>query len=161
MTARIPFTILPARTFAKLTGSPDSALLRARDVTHVWEPLLTLGPPLDVMGGRTDDDSLPARPTSPEPRGVVRPLVSFVSIPPGVDGAIAYVLRNAVRHYPQPARFARETFVDPFSSGSMFDGWSRPVRIGWSPLDQRPPPISPPTTWLMKAGWRRVGLIDP
>jgi len=68
--------------------------------------------------------------------------------------ALGYVLRNASKHY------GRSTFVDAYSSAAWFRGWSRPVRIGWSPLEGRAPPISPPESWMARAGWRKHGPID-
>lgn len=70
--------------------------------------------------------------------------------PREVRHTLAYVLCNARRHG------LRIEGVDRFSSGAVFDGWSR-----------RPPPgrvsvprtTAAPKTWLLRAGWRRHGLI--
>ena len=75
--------------------------------------------------------------------------------PREVRNAIAYVLLNARRHRakrgPVPAG---ETRTDPASSGRWFTGWRlRPPRV------QDPPSVAEPRTWLLRAGWRRHGLI--
>ena len=66
--------------------------------------------------------------------------------------AIAYVLCNARKH-----GVARGTpgWLDPCSSARAFDGWRR--------LDQPPAraPVVEPRSWLLRVGWRRLGLIDP
>jgi len=77
----------------------------------------------------------------------------ILKTPLEVHRALGYILRNASKHY-GPSRF-----VDAYSSAAWFRGWSAPVRIGWSPLEGRAPPISPPETYLLKAGWRRHGPI--
>jgi len=70
--------------------------------------------------------------------------------------AIGYVLRNAAKHY------GHTKYLDPYSSASEFTGWSAPVRVStWSPVSRGDPLIADPTTWLLRAGWRRFGLIDP
>lgn len=99
------------------------------------------------------------------PRGKVfadRYHAHILKTPREVRNALGYVLRNAPRHYPEQRPFARRGFVDAFSSAEWFDGWSIPIRTGgWSPLELRPPPISPGTTWLLTTGWKTRGRIDP
>jgi REP element-mobilizing transposase RayT len=66
--------------------------------------------------------------------------------------ALAYVLRNAVKHR------SASSGVDPFSSGRWFDGW-----IGGGSACERssePAPVQSARTWLLTVGWRRHGLID-
>jgi len=73
--------------------------------------------------------------------------------------ALAYVLLNARHH----ARHAppRGT-IDPCSSGALFDGWDRPCRYPRSYRDEDPEAATrPPTTWLLRVGWQRRGLISP
>ena len=69
--------------------------------------------------------------------------------PREVRHALAYVLCNARRHG------SRVEGVDRFSSGKAFDGWSRPppARV-WIPRT-----TVAPRTWVLRAGWRRHGLI--
>jgi REP element-mobilizing transposase RayT len=101
--------------------------------------------------------------------------------PTEVRRALVYVLNNARKHgawiAPRP---------DPYSSGPSFDGWrtgsagahstpslgSRVAPLVPPASVQRPPPcradgarwsdaaVSPPRTWLLTLGWRRLGLID-
>jgi len=78
----------------------------------------------------------------------------ILATPLEVHRALGYVLRNANKHY------GRSRFVDAYSSAAWFPGWSAPVRIGWSPLEGRPPPISAPGSWLLRAGWKKHGPID-
>ena len=77
--------------------------------------------------------------------------------PREVRRAIAYVLLNARRHLAKlgrrpPAR----SILDPASSGRWFDGW----RAGMGRAHD-PPAVAAPRTWLLAAGWRRHGLINP
>jgi len=91
------------------------------------------------------------------PRGKIfadRYHAHILKTPREVHRALGYVLRNATKHY------GRSTFVDAYSSAAWFRGWSAPVRVGWSPLEGRPPPISPPESYLLRTGWRRHGPID-
>src|SRR5262245_18235563 len=79
--------------------------------------------------------------------------------PRELRNALAYVLLNARRHL---AKFGRRPSasptVDPASSGRWFDGWCRslPHRA-----KRDPSAVAPARTWLLRAGWRRRGLIDP
>jgi hypothetical protein len=78
--------------------------------------------------------------------------------PTEVRRAIAYVLLNARRHIsklggrPDPSPRG----VDPASSGRWFDGWRREL-----PRAHDPPAVAAPKSWLLRVGWRRVGLVDP
>jgi REP element-mobilizing transposase RayT len=71
--------------------------------------------------------------------------------PRRVRNALGYVLNNWRRHRERTA-----TRIDPYSSASSFDGWSRPVEPADDPL-----PVWRPKTWLLSEGWRRHGRIDP
>jgi hypothetical protein len=97
--------------------------------------------------------------------------------PTEVRRALVYVLNNARKHgawiAPMP---------DPYSSGPSFDGWrTRPAGAHSTPsFGSRVAPlapaqlpsrcsngdraidatVSPPRTWLLTLGWRRLGLID-
>ncbi len=70
--------------------------------------------------------------------------------------ALAYVLQNGRRHGEH--LHERADWVDPFSSAAHFDGWHdrRPVP---GPEPFAPEPVSPPTSWLLRIGWRRHGLV--
>jgi len=96
------------------------------------------------------------------PRGKVfadRYHAHILRTPREVHHALGYVLRNQQRHF--GVSDTRTTFVDPYSSAAVFEGWSAPIRIGWSPLEDRAPPISDPKSWLLRTGWRRHGRINP
>jgi REP element-mobilizing transposase RayT len=69
--------------------------------------------------------------------------------------ALAYVLLNARKHL--GARAPRVGRVDPASSGRWFTGW----REGIVALARSPAPVARATTWLLRVGWRRHGLLDP
>ena len=76
--------------------------------------------------------------------------------PREVRAALAYVLLNARKHAGQRAPTARDSAfcVDPASSGRWFEGWAEcPVL----PADR--PAVARAHTWLLRAGWRRHGLI--
>jgi putative transposase len=81
----------------------------------------------------------------------------ILKTPREVRRALGYVLCNAEKHY----GVGHGVFADPYSSAAWFQGWSTAVRIGWSPLGERAPPISAPDTWLLKTGWKKRGLLDP
>jgi hypothetical protein len=89
-----------------------------------------------------------------------------------VRNALVYVLANFRKHRQRvlPAG------LDPYSSAAWFDGFELTrLRAGSSPLAapsvvhfaERPPPgwnaspfpVSPPSTWLLRVGWRRRGLL--
>ena len=68
---------------------------------------------------------------------------------------LRYVLMNVEKHV--RVRGGRAS-VDPCSSAASFDGFLRPPsveadRVAW--------PRVVPRTWLLGAGWRRRGLLDP
>ena len=76
-----------------------------------------------------------------------------------VRNALCYVLTNARRHLAKLGRaLPGGARIDPASSGAWFQGWrpevSRPESTG-------PPPVARATSWLVRVGWRRYGLLDP
>jgi REP element-mobilizing transposase RayT len=75
--------------------------------------------------------------------------------PREVRSALAYVLLNSRKHLAQrePAALSFAG-IDPASSGRWFEGWSKPLP---PPADR--PAVSGARTWLLRAGWRRHGLI--
>ena len=82
--------------------------------------------------------------------------VRVLPTPLEVRRAVAYVLLNARRH----ARHRRQVNgIDPVSSGRWFAGWLRVPPGTRSGPDA--PAVARPRTWLLRAGWRRQGLIDP
>jgi REP element-mobilizing transposase RayT len=84
--------------------------------------------------------------------------VRVLRTPREVRRAIAYVLRNSRRHVARAGRRVRAWIagVDPASSGRWFEGWRTP-----QPRAPGPPAVTAPRTWLLAAGWRRHGLVDP
>ena len=80
----------------------------------------------------------------------------ILKTPLEVKRALAYVLNNARRHAAQRQQRLASGWIDPFSSARGFTGWrSVPAQTGTAP-----PWLSPPTTWLLRVGWRRHGLLD-
>jgi REP element-mobilizing transposase RayT len=90
-----------------------------------------------------------------------------MSSPSEVRNAIVYVLKNYEKH-PDPIPdlgTAPARGIDPCSSARWFDGWAdwtrgtspAPVAARAAPAD--PPPVAAPQTWLLRAGWRRGGLV--
>jgi len=82
--------------------------------------------------------------------------VRVLRTPREVRNAIAYVLLNARTHAarrgrPQP----RSARIDPASSGRWFDGWK-----GRVPEAPDLPAVASARTWLVRAGWRRAGLVS-
>jgi hypothetical protein len=79
--------------------------------------------------------------------------------PVEVRRALAYVLLNARKHL--GVRAPQRGRVDPASSGAWFSGW----RAGVVALARAPAagaaPVAEAATWLLRAGWRRHGLLDP
>ncbi len=77
--------------------------------------------------------------------------------PREVRHGLVYVLMNLCKHAPARAD------LDPCSSVFWFRGWNEDVELeeppGWTAGDG--PPVAAAETWLLTAGWRRLGLIDP
>jgi REP element-mobilizing transposase RayT len=71
-----------------------------------------------------------------------RPLTT----PREVRNGLVYVLLNFRKHLRAPPG------IDPRSSGSWFDGWSRTPTLPTEPC-----PVAAPRTWLGAIGWRRAG----
>ncbi len=78
--------------------------------------------------------------------------------PREVRNALAYVLLNARKHWTERHGAAPPLRLDEASSARWFDGWKR--RIPTAPL-RDPPEVAVAHTWLLVAGWRRHGLVDP
>jgi len=83
--------------------------------------------------------------------------VHVLRTPREVRNAIAYVLLDARRHFrKRTGRSPEAGGIDPASSGRWFDGWCRAT-----PPATDAPSVALPRSWLLCAGWRRCGLIDP
>jgi len=85
--------------------------------------------------------------------------VRALRTPREVRNALAYVLLNARKHWVQRTGSLPPVRFDEASSAAWFEGWSRTVGLTRSSRDA--PPVAAPRTWLLRAGWRRHGLIDP
>ena len=78
--------------------------------------------------------------------------------PTEVRSALVYVLNNAKHHAAERGRAWPARRIDPCSSGKWFDGWA--VEVECTRLSG-PSPVAGPQTWLLRIGWRRLGLIHP
>ena len=79
--------------------------------------------------------------------------------PTEVHRALAYVLMNQRKHEAERLSYRPEPAVDAFSSGAWFDGWAV---TPWNAARIRrahAPPVAEARTWLLAAGWRRLGVI--
>jgi len=77
-----------------------------------------------------------------------------------VRRALIYVLHNHRHHHSGPSH---PSYFDCMSSAAYFDGFAGPAPR-WSPHDFVPaeePPVAAATTWLLRVGWRRLGLLGP
>ena len=74
--------------------------------------------------------------------------------PTEVRRALVYVLQNAKKHL---GRLSRLNRPDPFSSGPWFRGWRDYHDLTWLGPEG---PICAATTWLLRSGWKRHGLIS-
>jgi hypothetical protein len=76
--------------------------------------------------------------------------------PREVRAALAYTLLNARKHAGKPAPVAPDSgcWIDPASSARWFEGWEENPD---PPRDS--PAVARAQTWLLRAGWRRHGLI--
>jgi REP element-mobilizing transposase RayT len=73
--------------------------------------------------------------------------------PREVRNGIVYVLMNRKKHMPGA------TDIDPCSSATSFTGWTSSPR--GPPLASRETDgVEAPATWLLRAGWKRHGLIS-
>jgi len=79
----------------------------------------------------------------------------ILKTPREVRLALTYVLSNARRHGLVRGRTSA-TWVDPYSSAAVFDGWR--TKVTGPAFDL---PVSKARTWLLAVGWRRSGLLDP
>jgi REP element-mobilizing transposase RayT len=74
--------------------------------------------------------------------------------PTEVRNALAYVLLNHRSHMLRIGARTDAAPLDRFTSAASFDGWSD------GPGPQPPTVTSPPQSWLLRAGWRRRGLLS-
>jgi REP element-mobilizing transposase RayT len=69
--------------------------------------------------------------------------------PTEVRRVLVYVLCNGRKHLPQVGHRLPSGWIDEYSSGAWFQGWTRPP-----PAQYGPAPIAAPTTWVLTSGWR-------
>ena len=89
--------------------------------------------------------------------------------PTEVRNALAYVLLNARKHYRERHGRKPPAVLDGASSGNApararwFDGWKgrSPPRLGKYADAFRRCAVAEARTWLLRTGWRRIGLVDP
>jgi REP element-mobilizing transposase RayT len=74
--------------------------------------------------------------------------------PREVRNALKYLLLNARHH-----GIALVGGIDPYSSASWFDGWTR--RSPAFEAVMRHFPLARARSWLMTTGWKKCGLLDP
>ena len=87
--------------------------------------------------------------------------------PRQVRNALAYVINNWRRHgVDRNALFALyDGRLDPYASGLSFEGWrdALPSQPPDLPNGYEPPPVSEPSTWLLRVGWTKappIGMFD-
>jgi REP element-mobilizing transposase RayT len=77
--------------------------------------------------------------------------------------AICYVVNNWRKHGEDRAPLLRDFPVDPFSSAISFTGWrelENRTYLWQPPPNYEPLRVRRPRTWLLAAGWLRVGGIS-
>jgi REP element-mobilizing transposase RayT len=78
-----------------------------------------------------------------------------LSTPREVFNSLQYVLLNARKHAAQCGLRLPEAWIDPRSSGAVFDGWhAGPLRSVTGDFG-----TSEARTWLLRSGWRRHGSL--
>jgi putative transposase len=86
----------------------------------------------------------------------------IIETPKQARHALSYVLNNWRKHREDRGETQRKWRVDPFSSGALFGGWKELEghEVFWPlPLTYQPLIVYLPTTWLLRVGWQRHGLI--
>ena len=78
-----------------------------------------------------------------------------LTTPREVRNGIVYVLMNRQKHA------SKAMGLDPCSSASLFDGWKVPPSLALPRESIEGNPVERPTTWLLRSGWKRHGLIGP
>ncbi|HEY1553002.1 MAG TPA: transposase [Kofleriaceae bacterium] len=81
--------------------------------------------------------------------------------PAQVRNTLRYVLLNRKHHASADKRFFAG-WIDPYSSGAWFRGWTAPIRVNAVIRDLVPleSPTRAPRTWLLRVGWRRAGPVS-
>ena len=78
-----------------------------------------------------------------------------LTTPTEVKSGLRYVLQNFRKH----GWLAYGGVVDEYSSAALFDGWDEPHFV----MDETDtePWTTPARTWLLRTGWKRLGLLLP
>jgi REP element-mobilizing transposase RayT len=83
-----------------------------------------------------------------------------IRTPRQMRNALAYVLNNWRRHREdERSPAARMATLDPYSTAIHFRGWKQAPKFG-VPAGYEPLPSAEATTWLLRIGWERHGLIS-
>ena len=85
--------------------------------------------------------------------------VRALRTPREVRNALAYVLLNARKHWKERTGKRPPVCLDEASSGRWFTGWKRRPR--GPTLEPETRDVAFPRSWLLRAGWRRYGLVNP
>ncbi len=80
-----------------------------------------------------------------------------LTTPTEVRNALKYVLLNARHHAAERGEVLPPGWIDPRSTAAIFDGWREPPTTEHRSADYG---TSPPQSWLLREGWRRLGLLD-
>ncbi|MBL8896339.1 MAG: transposase [Planctomycetes bacterium] len=78
-----------------------------------------------------------------------------ISTPTQTRNALRYVLQNGKKHGVVP-----QASIDLCSSAPVFDGWKERPSIASIATSSPVAAVAPASTWLLKTGWRRQGLLD-
>ena len=90
-----------------------------------------------------------------------QPIASRVVVDATGQQSLIYVLLNARKHFRQrTGRRPPVVRLDVASSARWFEGWSKSAVRG-PPVAAGDREVAEAHTWLLSAGWRRYGRIDP
>jgi len=78
--------------------------------------------------------------------------------PKEVRHVLRYVFGNAHKHFEQGKGPRVEDPIDLFSSAPWFDGFVESITV--RNLNRYARPTASPSTWLLRTGWRRHGLLS-
>jgi len=83
----------------------------------------------------------------------------ILKTPSETRNALRYVLANARKHAAEGREIAGAgSTIDTFSSAPWFDGFREAFAVRG--LERIERPVVPARTWLLRAGWRRHGLLS-
>ena len=78
--------------------------------------------------------------------------------PREVRHVLRYVFGNAHKHFEQGRGPKVDEPIDLFSSAPWFDGFVESITV--RNLERYARPTAPASTWLLRAGWRKHGLLS-